>query len=61
MPKQRPTKPQLSGEFYLMPIAEATPEAFILARTQKDANRLMSVFEAGLLLIKKTVTKDRRK
>ena len=61
MPKQRPSKPQLSGEFYLMPIAEATPEAFILARTEKDASRLMSIFEAGLLLIKKTIAKDRPK
>jgi hypothetical protein len=61
MATQQPKKSQLSGEFYLTPIEEATPEAFILARTQKDAKRLMSVFEAGLFLIKKTVAKERRK
>ena len=44
-----------------MLIAEATPKAFILARTQKDASRLMSVFEAGLFLIKKTNVKERKK
>jgi hypothetical protein len=61
MAKQQSKKPQLSGEFYLMPIEEATPEAFILARTEKDASHLMSVFQAGLLLIKKTITKKGRK